>query len=95
MTYTSIKKLVDNFHFNYEFDDDLLAVRKTRGTKKLDKLNYVGFASFEKANIFMYKTKYENFEEVDCNYQHTDTKSTIIKIKVPLDNTIETALKMK
>ena len=38
-------KLVENigFKFSVEFDDDLLAVHKTRGNVKLDKLNYIGF----------------------------------------------------
>ena len=38
-------KLVKNISFRYavEFDDDLVAVHKTRGNVKLDKFNYIGF----------------------------------------------------
>ena len=38
-------KLVKNNSFKYdaEFDDDLVAVHKTKGKVKLDKFNYIGF----------------------------------------------------
>ena len=38
-------KFVKNVSFKYavEFDDELLAVHKTRGNVKLDKFNYIGF----------------------------------------------------
>ena len=38
-------RLVDNISFKYavEFDDDLVALHKTRGNVKLDKFNYIGF----------------------------------------------------
>ena len=44
-------KLVENISFKYavEFDDDLVAVHKTRGNIKLDKFNYIGFVILEKA----------------------------------------------
>ena len=44
-------KLVENISFEYavEFDDDLVAVHKTRGNIKLDKFNYIGFVILEKA----------------------------------------------
>ena len=44
-------KLVKNISFKYavEFDDDLLAVHKTRDNVKLDKFNYNSFVILEKA----------------------------------------------
>ena len=85
-------KLVKNIGFKYavEFDDDLVAVHKTRSNIKLDKLNEIGFAILEKAKLFMYKALYENSEKkLYCSYQYTDTDSIIININVPLDSTIE------
>ena len=50
-------KLVKNISFKYavEFDDDLVAVHKTRSNVKLDTFNYIGFEILEKAELFMYK----------------------------------------
>ena len=38
-------KLVENISFKYavEFENDLVAVHKTRGNVKLDKFNYIGY----------------------------------------------------
>ena len=88
-------KLVKNMSFKYavEFDDDLVAVHKTRGNIKLDKFNYIGFVILEKAKLFKYKAIYECFEkELDCSYHYTDTDSIIININVPLDSDIETEM---
>ena len=54
-------KLVENisFKYNVEFDGDLVAVHKTRGSVKLDKFNYIGFVILEKAKLFMYKAIYD------------------------------------
>ena len=85
-------KLVENIGFKYsvEFDDDLVAVHKTRGNVKLDKFNYIGFVILEKAKLFMYKAIYDYFEkELDCSYHYTDTDSIFININTPLDSTIE------
>ena len=72
------------------FDDDLLAVHKTRSNVKLDEFNYIGFVILEKAKLFMYKAIYEYFEkELDCSYHYTDTDSIFINIIVPLDSDIE------
>ena len=53
-------KLVESVRFKYavEFDDDLLAVHKTRSNVNLDKFNYIGFAILEKAKLFIYKAIY-------------------------------------
>ena len=58
-------KLVENISFKYavEFDDDLVAVHKTRSNVKLDKFNYIGFVILEKAKLFMYKAIYDYFEK--------------------------------
>ena len=58
-------KLVKNISFKYavEFDDDLVAVHKTRTNVKLYKFNYIGFVILEKAKLFMYKAIYEYFEK--------------------------------
>ena len=58
-------KLVENISFKYavEFDDDLVAVHKTRGNVKLDKFNYIGFIILEKAKLFIYKAIYDYFEK--------------------------------
>ena len=64
-------KLVENIGFKYsvEFDDDLVAVHKTRGNVKLDKFNYIGFFILEKGKLFIYKAIYDYFEkELDCSY---------------------------
>ena len=64
-------KLVENISFQYavEFDDDLVAVHKTRGSVKLDKFNYIDFVILEKAKLFMYKAIYDYFEnKLDCCY---------------------------
>ena len=85
-------KLVENNSFKYavEFDDDLVAVHKTRGNVKLDKFNYIGFVILEKAKLFMYKAIYDYFEkELDCSYHYTDTDSIFININIPLDSTME------
>ena len=79
-------KLVENISFKYavEFDDDLVAVQKTRGNVKLDKFNYIGFVILEKAKLIRYKAIYEYFEkEFDCSYHYTDTDSIFINIIVP------------
>ena len=85
-------KLVENISFKYvvEFDDDLVAVHKSRSNVKLDKFNYIGFVILEKAKLFMYRAIYEYFEnEIDCSYHYTDTDYIFININVPLDSTIE------
>ena len=85
-------KLVKNVSFKYavEFDDDLVAVHKTRSNVELDKFNYIGFVILEKAKLFMYKAIYDYFEnELDCSYHYKDTDSIIINNNVPLDSTIE------
>ena len=58
-------KLVENISFEYvvEFDDDLVAVHKTRGNVKLDRFNYMCFVILEKAKLFMYKAIYDYFEK--------------------------------
>ena len=50
-------KLVESISFKYavQFDDELVAVHKTRGNVKLDKFNYIGFVILEKAKLYMYK----------------------------------------
>ena len=86
---------VKNVSFKYalEFDDDLVAVHKTRGNVKLDKFNYIGFAILEKAKLFMYKAIYDYFEkDLDCSYHYTDTDSIFININVPLNSNIETEM---
>ena len=86
-------KLVENISFKYavEFDDDLVAVHKTRGNVNLDKFNYIGFIILEKAKLFMYKAKYDYFEkDLDCSYHYADTDSIFININVPFDSNIET-----
>ena len=88
-------KLVENINFKYvvEFDDDLVAVHKTRGNVKLDKFNYIGFVILKKAKLFMYKAINYYFEkELDCSYHYTDTDSIFININVPLDSNIETEM---
>ena len=85
-------KLVENIGFKYsvEFDDDLVAVHKTRGNVNLNMFNYIGFVILEKAKLFMYKAIYDYFEkELDCSYHYTDTDSIFININIPLDSTIE------
>ena len=67
-----------------------MAVHKTRGKAKLDKINYIGFVIMEKAKLFMYKAIYEYFDkELDCIYRSKDTDSIFININVPLDSTKE------
>ena len=58
-------KLVEKIGFEYSvgFDDDIVAVHKTRGNAKLDMFNYIGFVIFEKAKLFMYKAIYHSFEK--------------------------------
>ena len=88
-------KLVENICFKYavEFDDDLVAVHKTRGNVKLDKFIYIGFVKLEKAKLFMYKAIYDYFEkELDCSYHYTDTDSIFLNINVPLASNIETKM---
>ena len=88
-------KLVENISLKYavEFDDELVAVDKTRGNVKLDKFNYIGFVILEKAKLFMYKAIYDHFEkELDCSYHYTDIDSIFININVPLDSNIETEM---
>ena len=88
-------KLVENISFEYvvEFDDDLVAVHKTRGDVKLDKFNSIGFVILEKAKLVMYKAIYDYFEkELDCSYHYTDTDSIFININVTLDSNIETEM---
>ena len=48
-------KLVENISFKYavKFDNELVAVHKTRGNVKLDKFNYIGFVILEKAKLYM------------------------------------------
>ena len=72
-----------------EFDNELVAVHKTRGNVKLDKFIYFGFVILEKAKLFMYKAIYDYFEkELDCSYHYTDTYSIFININVPLGSSI-------
>ena len=88
-------ELVENIGFKYsvEFDDDLVAVHKTRGNVKLDKFSYIGFVILEKAKLFMYKAIYDYFEkELDCSYHYTDTNSIFMNINIPLDSNIETEM---
>ena len=78
-------KLVENSSYKYavEFDDDLVAVHKTRDNVKLDKFYYIGFVILEKAKLFMYKAIYDYFEkELDCSYHYTDTDSIFININL-------------
>ena len=76
-----------------EFDNELVAVHKTRGNVKLDKFTYIGFVILEKAKLYMYKAIYDYFEkELDCSYHYTDTDSIFININVPLDSNIETEM---
>ena len=85
-------KLLENIGFkcSVEFDDDLVAVHKTRGNVELGKFNYIGFVILEKAKLFMYKSIYDYFEkEFDCSYHYTDTDSIFININIPLGSTIE------
>ena len=54
----------------------MVAVHKTGRNVKVDKFNYIRFATLEKAKLFMYKAIYENFEKyLDCSYHYTDTDS--------------------
>ena len=48
---------IENINFKYvvEFDDDLVAVHKTRGKVKLDKFNYIGFVILKKLNYLCIK----------------------------------------
>ena len=88
-------KLVENIGFKYsvEFDDDLVAVHKTRGNVKLDQFNYVGYFILEKGKLFMYKAIYDYFEkELDCSYHYRDTDSIFLNINIPLDSNIETEM---
>ena len=92
-------KLVENISFKYavEFNDNLVAVHKTRGNVKLDKINNNGFVLLEKAKLFMYKAIYDYFEkELDYHYRssyhYTDTDYMFININVPLDSNIETEM---
>ena len=76
-------KLVKNVSFKYavEFDDELVAIHKTRSNVKLDKFIYIGFAILEKAKLFMYKAMYDYFEkELVCSYHYTDTDSIFVNI---------------
>ena len=87
--------IVENISFKYavEFDDDLVAVHKTRGNVTLDKFKYIGFVILEKAKLFMYKAIYDYFEKkLDCSYHYTDTDSIFININIPLDSNIETEM---
>ena len=87
--------LIENISFKYvvEFDDDLVAVHKTRDNFKFDKFNYIGFVILEKAKLFMYKAIYDYFEkELDCSYHYTDTDSIFININGRLDSNIETEI---
>ena len=81
-------KLVENIGFNYsvEFDDDLVAVHKTRGNAKLDKFNYIGFVILEKAKLFMYKAIYDYFEkELDYLVQLVHWSfSTLVQLRIIL-----------
>ena len=64
-----------------EFDNELVAVHKTRGNVKLGKFNYIGFVILETAKLYKYKAIYDYFEkELDCSYHYTDTDSVFIKI---------------
>ena len=88
-------KLVENISFKYaiEFDDDLVALHKTRGNVKLDKFNFVGFVILEKAKLFMYNAIYDYFEkELDCSYHYTDTDSLFMNINVPEGSDIKTEM---
>ena len=72
-----------------EFDNELVAVHKTRGSVKLDKFIYIGFVILEKAKLYMYKAIYDYFEkELECSHHYTDTDSIFININIPLDSTI-------
>ena len=85
-------KLVEIISFTYvvEFDDDLVAVHKTRGNVKLDKFNYIGFVILEKTKLFMYKAIHDYFaKELDCSYHYTDTDSIFININVLLDSNMK------
>ena len=87
--------LVENISFKYavEFDNELVAVHKTRGNVKLDKFIYIGFVILEKAKLYMYKAIYDYFKkEFECSYHYTDTDSIFININVPLDRNIETEM---
>ena len=76
-----------SFKYAVEFDDNLVAVHKTRGNVKLDKFNYIGLVvKLEKAKLFIYDY-FEN--ELDCSYHYTDTDRIFININVPLDSDIE------
>ena len=48
-------KVVENISFKYavEFDNELVAIHKTRGNVKLDKFNYIGFVILQKAKLYM------------------------------------------
>ena len=88
-------KLVENISFKYvvEFDDDLVAVHKTRGNNKLDKFDYFGFVILEKAKLFMSKTIYDYFEkELCCSHHYTDTDSIFTNINVPEGSDIKTEM---
>ena len=85
-------KLLENVNFKYafEFDDDLVAVHKRRGNIKLDKLNYIGFVIWEKAEPFMYKIINDYFEKkLVCSYHYTDTDSIFINMNVLLHFILE------
>ena len=76
-----------------EFDNELVAVHKTRGNVKLDNFNYILFVKLEKAKLYMYEVIYDYFEKnLDCSYHYTDTDSIFININVPLDSNIETEM---
>ena len=88
-------KLVKNISFKYavEFDDDLVAVHKTRGNVQLDKFDYFGFVKLEKTKLFMFKAIYEYFEtELDCSHHYTDTDSIFMNIYVLLESDKETEM---
>ena len=59
--YIKLVEIVENISFKYavEFDNELVAVHKTRGNVKLDKFNYIGFVILEKAKLYMYKAIYD------------------------------------
>ena len=56
-------KLVENISFKYavEFDNEIVAVHKTRGNVKLDKFNYIDFVILEKVKLYIYKVIYDYF----------------------------------
>ena len=88
-------KLVENISFKYavEFNDDRVAVHKTRGNVKLDKFNYIRIVILEKAKLFIYEAIYDYFEkELDCSYHYTDSDSIFIKINVPEGSDIKTEM---